>query len=173
MKKNHTLNWYRYVSNTLCIHARIPLLAWFMPLKKVVEEKRLLFANLYFSSGTTQPTKRVCHGPVIPKFSVTTLAWQNWPCVTLLCNQVASPKLSFSSTLCPSSYLWGTFSLPSLFPSHLICSLLFMGPSLTRVTDPVKMKKKMKAASKLFPFYPLVSSFSPLKVTKSQDSWVW
>lgn len=40
--KNHTLNWYRYASNTLCIDARIPLLAWLMSLKKVVEEKRLL-----------------------------------------------------------------------------------------------------------------------------------
>lgn len=40
--KNHTLNWYRYASNTLCIDARISLLAWLMSLKKVVEEKRLL-----------------------------------------------------------------------------------------------------------------------------------
>lgn len=101
--------------------------------------KKAPFANVYFSSGTTQPTKPVCHGPMIPKFSVTILAWQNWPSLTPLCNQVASPKLSFSSTLCPSSYLWGTFSLPSLFPS-----LLFMGPFPTGVTDTVKMKTKWK-----------------------------
>lgn len=46
--KNHTLNWYRYASNTLCIHARIPLLVWLMPLKKVVEEKRLLLPMYIF-----------------------------------------------------------------------------------------------------------------------------
>lgn len=94
-KKNHTLNWYRYASNTLCIDARIPLLVWLMSLKKVVGEKKTLFANICFSFSTAQPTKPLYLGQMIPSFSTIEFCLGEYTMSVLSLHPGLSPKLSF------------------------------------------------------------------------------
>lgn len=100
-KKNHTLNWYRYASNTLCIDARIPLLVWLMSLKKVVGEKRLFLPIYVFPLAQLSQQSLCILDKWFPVFLQLSFAWENTQCLSFPCIQAFLPNWAFSSPLSP------------------------------------------------------------------------